>query len=496
MKKLHLFLLLFCSSNLQAQIISELKVRRKIENVSLAMEHFCDSMVREIRAANQNNKIIMDPSYKKYIDQYFTYLAYNRGTLPIGTSAALELADKETKINLSISKKVEKGNGKVLLMTAGVLAKLDNNTAQLFSGNTPQSGTTFFGNFAFLPGHARYKHAKVRIAEIDPDGNVTRNYLDEIRESRVQNHLTLCDKYCNQFSYQFNCLLDRWLQLRKLDLDKLDCVERLKTIKELESIEKALKDAGLLDQSPARIVSKFKDEYAGQLYNIEAESEGWLSVKFFWFSGGITYTHESYETYDNNNILAKRFGSQDFDAVGFRITANWFKERLADEGLVRACYFNISYAPQRTNTFSILKSQDIYRDIYKNTLSDTSIYFQMNKKAKDITGKKYEENWQHTFSTTHTSMLGKDKNYGINLQAQLMVSPISEPVYSTHAGLLVRLVNNNFDPEDKKSKAKVNFEVFIEFPDMTDVEQSNKTVWQNRIIGINTTVPFNKIFFK
>lgn len=493
MKKGHIILLcILLAKAATGQPVDTLSVARKLPAISNLVENFCGAKDAEILYVESANRAVSSGSYKRYVDQYFTYLSYNRGVLPTGTSASLELADKETQLNLNVSRKAEGKRGGLLLMTAGVIAKLDNNVSQLFNGSTPQSGTSFFGNFAFMPAKAHLKYATNIINE---DGELT-DVLADINRKRRQFKDAFCYKYGVEYVKKYSCLIERWVELDKISVDSITCKEALPIIKEKEAIEKSLKDAGLLDKNAEKISREIFDEYKNQMYELEIEDESWISVRFFWFSGGIIYTRESYDTYNNNELLAKRFSTQDFDALGFRISANWFKEKINDPGLVQAQYFNLSYAPARTNNFSGLKSQDVVRIIEKNQNSDTTYAFQATRKAKDITGKSYETNWKHVFSTTYTAMFGENKGTGINLQGQLVVSPISKPIYSTHLGILLRLLNNNYDPTDKKSKAKINFEVFVELPDMTDVAGSNKSMLENSVIGINTSVPFNKIFFK
>ncbi|MCB0696983.1 MAG: hypothetical protein KDC07_06445 [Chitinophagaceae bacterium] len=486
-------------SGVSAQVIDVEETEKKINNVVRGVNVLCNA-VEPVIVGEDTNKIATSGTYKRYIDQYFTYLSYSRGTLPTGTSASLVLADKETQLNLNISRKVEGNRGGILLMTSGVSAKLDNNVSQLFNGNVPQSGTTFFGNFAFLPKNGRLSRSKkgqiIYVTDyFDEHGNHT-SPLEIMHKKRAVLKEAYCNKYQAEFVSKYTAILDRWEELNGMNLEALNSVEVIAVLKEKEALEKTLRDAGLLDKSAEKIANEVIKKYTNELYDLEIEDASWLSVSFFWWSGGITYTREAYDTYNSNAPLSKRFSTQDFDALGLNIAANWFKEKFEKQGLIQSYYANIGYAPKRTNSIAGLKSQEILRSINNSPGNDTMYLIQSSKKAKNVTNVNYETNIKHVFSGTYTAMFGENKSSGLNFSAQLIVSPISKPVYNTHIGYLVRLLNNQHDPEDKKSKARINFEVFLELPDMTDVAKTNNTIWENGIIGINTSVPFNKIFFK
>jgi len=476
------------------------EIKSKIVSVKTNMTRFCDSVTSRLQTNNDSDQIISDGSYKRYIDQYFTYLSYNRGALPSGTSAALELTSNSTQIDLSIARKFEPDNprGPITILTGGVKAKINDGISQLFSGGNISSGTTLFSNFTFLPARSKYKkNISAEIIRFDENGDTIPTPFQELKAKRAEYNTYFCQNSTQNYEAKYNSLLNCWSDIQnQLSQLSVDC-DITELLKKKEDIEKKLENAGLLALPPAKIANALKKEYTDKMYDLEAESDAWLWVKFFWWSGGIIYTRQSYDTYDEKNSLAKRFDSKDFDEVGIKITANWFKQKLNNSSFIGSSYFNISYEPKTTNSYLVLKNQDIFREISRSpSPADTVYSFQTTKKAKNITNKQYKTGWQHKFSGTYTAMLGKKQKTGINLRGEWIASQLSAPIYSIHFGALLRFVNNNYDPTDKKSNAKVNFEIFIEFIDMTDVGNSRKSVWQNKVIGVNTTVPFNKIFFK
>lgn len=494
MKKAIITLLVLSFSKFPQAQIASLEIREKIESVAKSTKEFCDSTGKKLEYVRNSNDIVTDGSYKKYIDRYFTYLAYNRGVLPSGNSASLEIANNSSQLELSLSKKVDQPKGRILLLTGGIKAKLDDGIAQLFSGSNTSSGTTFFGNFAFLPGSSSHKVASEVTKFVD--GKKITTEFDKLKQKRQEYQNYFCQNATVNFRSKYNALLDCWIEINKKLKTATEGCDIAELTKKKEEIEKQLKDAGLLDLKAGKISGKMQKEYEEAMYDLETETDAWQWITFRWISGGITYNRESFDTYNESNSVAKRFGSRDFDAVGLRITAHWFREKLNVANPGASYYFNISYEPKTTNSYTIIKSQDILRNILRSVNPDTTYFFQSNKKAKNITGKKYNTGWEHHFSSTYTIMVGKKQNTGINLRGESIVCEFSSPVYNAHGGILLRMVNNDYDPADKKSKAKINFELFIELPDISDVGGSGKNAWQNKVIGIHTSIPFNKIFFK
>ncbi|MBO9633647.1 MAG: hypothetical protein J7578_11070 [Chitinophagaceae bacterium] len=503
MKNLLIFTLVMLCLNATAQISPDL-IRKKIDAVQKIMIPYCKSELATVDTTNNNpdvRKVVTLSSYKKYIDQYFTYLAYNRGSLPTGSSAALELTNNSTLLNFSLAKKIEskQPEGPLSIFTGGVKANISDGISQLFSGNNLSTGTTVFGNFAFLPARTKYrKNVKVEVSRWVNGEKVTRtNPYQDMRRDRQLNATQFCEYVSTEYVNKYNALVNRWEEVKsKLRyLSSGDDTVQLNKMK--DEIEKELSDAGLVKQPATKLAAAMKKEYEEKKYDLETENDAWIWVHFQWFSGGVTYTRQSYSTYDENRSLAERLNDENFDEVGFNITAQWFTQKFREYGLFGSTYFNIAYEPRATNNFIVLKNKDITSVILRSpSPADTVYSFQTSQKARNTTGKTYRSGWQHKISSTFTAMLGEKQQTGINLRGEWIPSDIVSPVYNAHIGALLRFVNNNYDPSDKNSSAKLNLEFFIEFNDMSDVGGSGKSVWQNKLIGVSTTVPFNKIFFK
>lgn len=499
MKKLTLVFSILAVTSLNAQTPLPV-LRGKIEELRTENIKFCDSMQRILNIVTDKRQVATWGSYQRYIDQYFTYLAFERGSLPTGNSASLNIEEDATQLKFSLARKREssKPKGPILIATAGVQVKLDEGIGNIFSSSSVTTGTKFFGNFAFLPGGKGYKVKYVSdiITPIDSNTVKVDTPWSEFNRKRQDFHNFYCRQTTledpDKYTYMLGCLSKLIQRINTT----YDTCQRTALFKEKEELEEKIKKVGFIDKSVGELAKGSADSYNNGLYKIEEEAEPWIHVKFFWFSGGITYGREAFNTYNNKLAISDRFGSKDFDSYGLKLTAHWFKNKFRDINWAGSTYFNLSYEPRRTNSFSDLDVQDQLRIISQGVSGDTTIQVNLSKKAKNITDVSYEVGWQHNFSSNYTAMLGSKKNTGINLNAKLAVSQFSKPIYTTRAGVLLRLLNNEHDPEDKESKAKVNIEIFISFSDMSDVGDTGKSVWQNKVIGLSTTLPFSKIFFK
>jgi hypothetical protein len=499
MKKLCILLILAFPMFGTAQVNTG-AIKANLNKIQQTMRKFCDSVSKEIDTANLNRYFLTQGSYERYIDQYFTNLSYNRGVLPTGNSAAVELKNNSTQLEFSLSQKVAKPNtaSRILLFTEGVRAKLNSDVSQLFSGGNITTGTTFFANFAVLPAVSRRNtHIRSVQAEVDAQGNV--NDLAAVLHTKRRDFVQgFCATYATEFTRKYGVILDclEIINDSIANAHRVPC-DLYSLYKRKEEMEKLLTEAGLINSKAGKISNSYKKKYTDGMYEIEAEDDSWLFAKFKWWSGGISYTRDAYDTYDEGRPLAKRFDTKNFDGWKLSLAFHWFRQYFdaTEKHFLGSRYLNLSLNAGNTSNFARITNQDVVRMINRSG-PDTVYTLQTVKKAKNITGKTYKTNWEYLIGGTFTGLFGNGQSTGINLRAECNVSSLSAPVYSTHMGLLLRFVNNNYDPSDKKSKAKVNIEAFIEFSDMSDVGGSGKSVWQNKVIGLGTTIPFSRIFFK
>jgi hypothetical protein len=335
------------------------------------------------------------------------------------------------------------------------------------------------------------------------NGIVTRNPELKKLESKLNIYKKNFDnKYITEFKTKYKVLILRLDSIKQniaeVEVAGNDSNGRQRTLlyREKEQIEKELNEIGLIDGSTDDVVKAIEEKFQNGYYDLITKAPAWNYFKLSWISFGITYTRNSYVTYDNTLALNKRFGSKDFDAIGCKVSQNWFFKKEKNTALVNSWYIGLSYEPSLTNSYEDISPKDITKNIVAANSVDTSFIFQTVKKARDISGNPFTTSWQHSLSAAYTAMLFKKGNIGLNLLFQTKLSSISKPVFGSRIGAIFSMANSDYDPDDKKSKAKVNFEFFIQFTDMSDTEGSGKSVWQNRTIGISTNIPFNKIFFK
>ena len=433
--------------------------------------------------------------YNRLMEEKFTFLTFQRGALPVGNSASLDLSENSTQLKLGLSRRITNDSGKVTkIISLGVQSKLGDGVSNVLSGDIPSSGTTFYGNISLLENAPALKN----IFHTFENGKQTSKSIpfDYIRHRSEQ--LNNLFKLRNVVDYptKYKALLCRLDEIRETLRNCKDCKVASELILERSAIERELEASGLLTKEAKDITDAMVDEYEDQYYGIITEKPIWEWFRLRWFDIGFTYNRLSYNTYNALFKLDKRFDTKDYDTWGLKFTQNWYKERVREGGKVRTTYFNISYEAKMTNSFATLNDVSIVKNLQVAASGDTTYIFQTTKTAKDISGIEFTTAWQHSISGNLTLMFTQQRNIGLNLFFQGQYSKISYPIYNSKVGLLIAVANNNYDTTDKQSKAKVNFELFVQFADMTDVAKSERTVWRNRVLGISTNIPFSKILFK
>lgn len=551
MKKIIFGLLLLGSCIAKAQKISPKDPVYK-ENLDTLIKYMTALDEKLITQRNIDCTAVISPLvFNKFVENKFTYLSFERSELPTTNSASLDISDNATKLKLAFAKKFSDNNEKIkAIVSAGVQAKLGEGVSEIFKGNVPSSGTSIFLNGAFL-----HKLKTNTVIASGSGGTLSppKSLLGLRKRLTDYYNANFADKYnpvfldkkyrtliealknieqeiengsatmpcCNLLFEEKKRLEQRkWelerdqktgnnelielivIRIKQLETEICNCTNenhaaaKTKFYKEKEEIEKQLLEVGISEGTADDAAKAIWDKYQTGYYDVVTKSPIWEYYKLSWTNFGVTYSRSSYTTYDGTLGLNKRFGSKDFDAIGFKISHSWFRQNIQDKRFVRSRYLGISYEPSLTNNYEDLTPKDIQKNIVLANVPDTNYVNQTAKKARDITGKPYTTSWQHGLSAAYTAMFFKKANLGINLLFQSRFSEISKPVFNSKIGAIVSMANSDYDPEDKKTKAKVNFELFIQFPDMSDVGQSGKSVWQNRVIGISTNIPFNKIFLK
>ncbi|MFN8242771.1 MAG: hypothetical protein U0X40_01850 [Ferruginibacter sp.] len=551
MKNLFLCLFSMVSLAAHAQQTPEEKARLYTASAGLFSQKIqeLDSKLKGMLAAD--TKAVMSPFViNRFIENKFTYLSFNRSELPTGNSAALDIADNSTSLKLTLSKKIQNEGERIkAIITGGVKAKLGDGIAELFRGNSASAGTSFFGNISIL-GNSRFVTSKsefengqripsAAIAKLSRkltryyNSNFYDKYVRALQDNKypalisrlrqIETQLAETPRDCcteiaavqqrlkavrdslsslpGKTKAEEAAIVLLEVQLQKQQADLCACSQTAdasvtKLYNEKESIEKQLSETGITDAGVDEAADKIEKNYLEDYYKAITGKPVWEKYQLRWFSFAITYSKNQYALYNGALPVSKRFTSKDFDAFGLKMSYNWFQQNINQPGFVRSWYAGITYEPELTNNYESLSPKDMLKNVVLGSNIDTTILSQTAKKARDITGIAFKKILQHGFSASYTAMFTKKSNVGINLLAQSRFSDAGSPAFNSRLGVIVSMANSDFDPDDKKSKAQVNFEVFVQFPDMTDTGKTGKSVWQNKVIGISTNIPFNKIFLK
>lgn len=435
-----------------------------------------------------NHELATLTSTQKHSENIFKQLAFEKGTLPVGNTVALDFSDNSTKLQLSLSKFKRFESGKILIGTGGVNAKVSDNISQIFGGGKISNSTSFFMNLAVLNRGLQYKY----VVGGHDRGNEVPTILGTLKNS-LGNYINDFDfKYVHRLPQKIKSLVNRWHEIKGLLKDNLSNKTIKDLIIEMESIEKELeKEAIGLDWKNKLVEMTRQAE--NDIYNLEIDPAAWQWFKLKWLSGGIIYTRENIETYNNNLPFAKQFDNLPFDALEIIFAKHWFKQKSRDEsGIFRTKYANISYKGRRVNSYSSLNPVDMEERTLKGIQNDSSIYIVQPRNVVDISKIGYRTGWQHNFGVTYSGMF--NSSFGIKLIGSLSIGQFIKPLYGTRFGFLFNLNNRDYD-NTENNKPKVNFEIFIQVTDMFGNNNLQKNIWKRKEIGINASIPFNKLFF-
>lgn len=114
--------LLFFTCSFAQSDSALLALLKKVDGVTAKAKKFSDSAGNDLILMGDAGQQLSIGTYKKYLDNYFTYLAYDRGALPTGNLASLDLKDNNTSLTLTVSKKFEpeKFNKRLLIELSNV----------------------------------------------------------------------------------------------------------------------------------------------------------------------------------------------------------------------------------------------------------------------------------------------------------------------------------------------------------------------------------------
>ncbi len=462
----------------------------KLQAVGQAIQTYHTNKTNELNQDSANERYFSTGAYNRFFDKYFTQIKYERESITEGNSAALKVADNKTRLNLTLSKKSQNW-----IFSVGTALNVTDNSGIILSGDKPTAGTEFSAGVSKLfpslrklsfTGQAQSTNYHKRRELLD-----SVLLVHSIRNPNYGDLLIQKIQRLNNEIARFNGLVAITSTPKMLALYKDSLVSAA------NDLVKAKSELNELDNgfsTPSDVADDLKKKTDKLMIEKELATAGVNWFRMGWFSGGFVYRRDSYTTYDSTLAFSKRIEVKNFDKWTLSSAFNFFWQRtdswiaFQDSKLINSFYGNINYSLIRTNNFE---------DISENTLSitrartqnDTSYEFSSSKKYRDISDTSFVTGWINRIGIVLTPMLGKKQFFGLNVLASTDLQSKRGPVFNTHLGFLFRFK----DTENEKSR--VNFEFFFAFNDMTDTRKKEKSVWQNKEIGITATIPFQKVFF-
>ncbi|MEJ8843129.1 hypothetical protein WG954_12130 [Lacibacter sp. H375] len=451
-----------------------------------------DEVDRLSDAASGKGRLLSNKNYSAFFDKYFTLLSFEKEGLPDGNSASLKTSSNDTKMNLNLSHKKA-----YTITNVGADLNLSSNTGSIFSGGDLTANSTYYIKASFLnSGFNKLWYDYDRRNEM----LIKRNYrVNEIRQEYNANFVIKYTAIALQLKNADSIIAALYDKKMAGSFSEDDKVLLIKTIEEKAKYKKALADAGLEGNIEEKIEA-VKTQLDKEIYEIELSSNAWTAFRIGWFSGSVSYTKDKYITYDKNSLFEKKVGERLFDKWSLNASYNflfernsWWQQKIHPRGL-RSIYLSASWTGSKDNNFSQIKETDFTtRQIFiRNTIAsgDSSLEVVSTQKVKDITGKTFQTEWNNSLGIQSTLIFGKSNFWGVNLSTTGTFSRFRGPLFNGKAGILFRFIDSN------DGKSKVNFEVFMQLRDWADNLRTNKTTWERKVIGISTTVPFNRVFFK
>lgn len=462
----------------------------KVRAIAGYVHQYRIDQLTELSNDSAQERYFSKGAYDRFFDKYFTQIKYERESFTEGNSAALNITDNKTRLNLTLSQKTNNW-----IFSLGTALNISDNTGMLFSKDKPTSGTEFSGSFSYLPQHLRF----LKYQGPDQDNNYRKRHdlLDSLYDIYYLKNPNYADlllekiKNLDRLYYRYDSIVanERNPVIKAAFKDSLVATidKRIKANQEAQSLDDGITTA----EDFKSVLIKKAEELK---INKQLETDGVTMFRFQWFTGGVSYRRDAYSTYDSLLSFSKRINSKDFDKWTLNATYNFFWQRtdswiaFRDSKFINSFYANINYALVRSNSFEDLKDQtlSITRARVQN---DTTYEFATQKKVRDISKKEYTTNWTHRIGVVGTAMMGKKQFFGLNVSGQTEIKPEST-VLNTRLGLLFRF------KDSETEKSKVNFELFLSLADLSDEGKTNKSAWERKEIGISANVPFQKVFFR
>jgi len=464
--------------------------------IPVVVGHYTDSLLTIYDSTRYSGGYMLmnKPHFDMFINKYFSYLSTTTVGLPNGNSISLQPTTNSTRLEGNISHK-----NTYAIYNLGVKADFSNNIANLFSAGDVSGNTTFYTNISFL---------NTGKSLIEFNANGARSYNDKKIYAIQAYNSNLLIKYGVNYSNDslaYEKIKHRLDSLISMQNGKPGDSNASKIIMTRDSMYTAMAKLtayGLNERAPYYTVEGHMDDITKQLTDsiqaivdtMEVNNPAWLSFKFSWFSAGLTYSRPQYKTYDQALPYVSRVGDMTFNNTALTLGYNYILQRsdpylnTMTKRLIKSFYLNAAYTIGNDLNLSHIDAQD-FQTITRADSANTSYQFQQTSKVLDISGKSKQYDWMHTLGLQTTLVIARGNFMGITAGLTGTYSKFASPNYSGRLGLLFRFLNNT----DQKSI--VNFELFLSLPDWEDSKDKGTSTWQRKSVGINATIPFNKLFF-
>lgn len=499
-------------------------------NYNMIFRGFIQAKRDSIRKDSVASRLLSHGAFDQFFRNKLSLLAYNRGSFSQGNTASLSFSEDKTNLNLSISYANDRS-----IFTLGSMINVKDNTGTIFSDSKPTSGTQLFVDHAILFRSSRnvtytLNGAKAtqirRLSVLDSVENANAIFQSKFRISqREEENLLHKDKGVKKRISEVDSLgrLKKiWDDARHNYRQAVEFRSQLKieqkTVDSLRDIlnntikidtvlyQKYLTDTifwktaksvseELIAIAPLRKWGKLKavsdtTSLAAKLDTLELSPLGLLTSSLNWFSYGLSYQKLSINTYDSLLPISKRVRPFDYSVWSGHLSLNFFTDKtdtyLSGKGTIfKNLYFGITYSFSGNNSYTSFDDLD-YSTTKSNKKLDSLFQVSSAQKVKNITSVDLDYFIVHKAVGQFSGMFRNGK-VGINAIGTGVWRRGQYPLYEFRLGAIFKYT----DSGDLKSK--VNFELFLDLPDLVDSRHTGRNTFQRSSVGISATVPFQKI---
>lgn len=490
MKKLTLLvaIVIFCLPRYgysQKYPLSELeKSKEKIRHISDTMVQYISNLKVQTNLAISKNKLqsnrnvfISPRSFDILFSKQISMINTGKEHIYEGSALTLKNSSDATKANLNFTFRLSD----VTYFGLGVEAGISEGIATLFKDGEGVPGVTYIGSLSFTPKKARKLFA-------NKQDNESVNRLSQIRTD----YYNLNEKYYNTY-YTTNYLriLKEYQSFDSLKLDDDTYVKgydgQVKLISDIDGYDIRMKEK--------EVRHKLKSKIDHDLYEIEVNDEAVEAMKISWFSGNLKYSKLKYQTFNDNYYFYEKLGSRIFEKWEFSLAFNQvYKKSESDAKPLNRYFINAGLNFRKRNEYEDADKRDYQLEVLKGNSQDSTIVYEKKNNLIDVTNTGFISTWECEPYFFFVTPLTKREVVSASVGASAKFRESSLPVYEPKFGLVFNVI------EEEKSTSKINFELFVKVEDVFNVYKE-KNIANNRgtfskraVFGINTVVPFSKIF--